>query len=61
MLAETFVTMRKANLWKILALDLLGPRDNFLSLAKKLSNKPSGPSKKVSWPFLCSIKWEKIG
>ena len=44
---------------KILALDLLGPRDNFLSIAKKLLNKQGRPSQNVSWPLLSSIKWEK--
>ena len=46
---------------KILAIDLLGPRDNFLSIAKKTSNKPCDPSKKVPWPLLCSKKGEKVG
>ena len=34
---------------------------NFYQLQKKMSNKPCGLSKKVSWLLLCSIKWEKVG
>ena len=46
---------------KILALDLLGPRDKFLLFAENLSNKPCGPWKNVSWSLSCSKKWEKEG
>ena len=46
---------------KILALDILGPRDKFLIIAEKWSNKPCGPSKNVSWSLLCSIKGEEVG
>ena len=46
---------------KNLAIDLLGPRDKLLSIAKRTSNKPCGPSKKISWSLLCSIKGEKVG
>ena len=39
---------------KVLAIDLLDPRDKFLSIAKKMSNKPCGPSKK--FPDLCFVR-----
>ena len=46
---------------KFLAIDILGPRETTLSIAKQVSNRPCGPSKIDSWPLLCSRNWEKIG
>ena len=46
---------------KLLAIDLLGPREKTLSYVKQVSNKPYRPSKNVSWFLFRSIKWEKIG
>ena len=53
------VSQKLLSLWeqlifeKILAIDLLGPRDKLLSPAKYLSNKTCGPSKK--FPDLCYV------
>ena len=46
---------------KVLAIDLLGPREKILTVAKYLSNELCGPSKNVYWSLFCSIKGEKVG